>query len=358
VYAVGRELIITQNTGKLTGRIRLFPPDFIVEEIWDNHIYSIKYSRLTRLRGKFVKFQKQREYLHFTLVKKNWETIRALNYIRKRLRVSLKRFGIAGMKDKKAITAQRVSLWKGRAENLARLELSDIYLKDFEYADERINLGDALGNRFTITIRDIPQNQKEILKRVRFFRKMAVTRGVPNYYGPQRFGEGNMEVGMAIKNGDLKRAVEIILKKVQPWLEIGDLEAIPRVFWYEKKMVNHLQKYPNDYAGALRKIPKRIRNIYIHAYQSHIFNQKLREAIISNNVPSTFTIQGFRVPKMPELKAKAIERQTFVIPTDFNILEVTNSSVKLRFKLYKGEYASTLLSCFVDQEERSYNIFN
>ena len=351
MYAVGRELIITQNTGKLTGRIRLFPPDFIVEEIWDNHIYSIKYSRLTRLRGKFVKFQKQREYLHFTLVKKNWETIRALNYIRKRLRVSLKRFGIAGMKDKKAITAQRVSLWKGRAENLARLNLSDIYLKDFEYADERINLGDALGNRFTITIRDIPQNQKEILKRVRFFRKMAVTRGVPNYYGPQRFGGDNTEVGAAIKGGDLKRAVEIVLKKVQPWIEIGDLEAIPRVFWYEKRIVHHLQQYPNDYAGALRKIPKRIRRIYIHAYQSHIFNQKLKQAITTNHVPSTFTIQGFQIPKMPELKAKTIERQTFIIPTDFHILEVQKDIVKLRFNLRRGEYATTFLSYLLHQEE-------
>jgi len=341
---------MAKYAGKFRGKIKLSPQNFIVEEIWGNHVYNIEYSWSNRFKDKLLKFQKRRRYIHFTLVKKNWETIRALNYIRKKIGVSLKRFGIAGMKDKKAITAQRVSLWKGRVEDLSRLKLFDMYLKNFEYAEERITLGNATGNRFTITICDIPHNKREILTRIRRFQKIALTKGIPNYYGAQRFGRDNTKVGLAIKRGELKRAVEIILKKVQPWLERGNLERIPRVYWYEKRMIRHLEKFPNDYAGALRNIPKRVRRIYIHAYQSHIFNKKLRQAIITNNVPPILTVQGFQVPKMPELKAKVLERRTFLIPTDFNILEVKNGTLKLRFNLGRGEYASTLLSCLLNQE--------
>ena len=155
----------------------------------------------------------------------------------------------------------------------------------------------------------------------------------------------------AIKNGDLKLAVTLILKKVQPLLENGDLENIPKVFWYEKNMLRHLKKYPNDYAGALRKIPKRIRRLYIHAYQSYIFNEELRQNILENQVPKTITIQGFAVPRMPELKASQLERRSLLVAKDFKVLSVTNSTVKLRFTLLKGEYASTFLSFLVNRKK-------
>jgi len=145
------------NSVKLGGKIRTFPEDFIVEEVWNNSVYTISYPLTDRLWDHFLlKFRREKAYLHFTLVKKNWETIRALNYIRKKLGFSLKRFGISGMKDKRAITAQRVSIWKVRREIISSLKLHDMFLKDFKYADDRINLGNAIGNRFTITIRDIP----------------------------------------------------------------------------------------------------------------------------------------------------------------------------------------------------------
>lgn len=342
-----------ENIIKLEGRIRVIPEDFIVEEIWLNRICDIGYSPLNRLRDRlFTTFQKEKEYLNFTLVKWNWDTIRALNYIRKKIHVSLKRFGIAGMKDKRALTAQRVSLWKGRAKTLTRLKLPDIVLKDFEYADERINLGTALGNRFTITIREVSKKREEIVETLSRFQEIATSRGLPNYYGPQRLS-GNVEVGRAIKNGDLKLAVSLILNKVQSLLENGGLENIPKVFWYEKNMLRHLKKYPNDYAGALRKIPKRIRRLYIHAYQSYIFNEELRQNIVEDQVPKTITVQGFAVPRMPELKASRLERRSLLVAKDFKVLSVTNSTVKLRFTLLKGEYASTFLSFLVNRKNGS-----
>jgi len=332
---------------KLEGITRSIPEDFIVEEVWPSRICGIRYSFLNRLRDRlFSAHQERKEYLHFTLVKYNWDTIRALNCIRKKIGVSLKRFGIAGMKDKRALTAQRVSLWKGRAAALARLKLPDMTLKDFAYADERINLGTAVGNSFTVTIRDISNKREEIFETLSLFQYIATSQGLPNYYGPQRLS-GNVEVGRAMKSGDLRLAVTLILQKVQSLLKNGDIRNIPKVFWYEKRMLHHLKKYPNDYAGALRRIPKRIRRLYIHAYQSYIFNEKLRKSVSDNLAPQTITIQGFTVPGMPELQARQLERRSFLVAKDFQTLRVFNSTVKLRFTLRKGGYASTLLSFLV-----------
>jgi len=330
---------------RLGGTLRALPRDFIVEEVWETWVCDISPppSSPEDDPGHWA-VQEPKEYLHFTLVKENWDTIRALNYIRRKVGVSLKRFGFAGMKDKRAITAQRVSLWQGRADVLARLKLHEMALKEFEYADTRINLGTAVGNRFTITIRDIPQSQREIVDIVNRFARDVTARGVPNYFGPQRLGGGNAEVGRAIKDGKLRRGVDVILAKVRPYLADRGIEGVPQVFWYEKRMLRHLEAYPNDAAGALRKIPKKILRLYVHAYQSHLFNEQLQQALHDHQVPDTLTIPGFTTPTMPELQTTAITRRTFLTAQDFTILEVREGLAVLRFTLGKGEYASTLLA--------------
>lgn len=330
---------------KLGGNLRVLPQDFIVEEVWKNYVCDVSQPLSTQIGDQWNNsLQEQKEYLHFTLIKQNWDTIRALNYIRRKVGVSLKRFGFSGMKDKHAITAQRVSLWKGRADVLAHLRLHEMFLKDFEYTDERINLGNAVGNRFTITIRDIPKKQREIADTLNRFARKVTSRGIPNYFGPQRFGGGNVEAGRAIKDSDLRRGVDVILAKVMRYISEGGIESIPKVFWYEKKMLRHLENHPNDSAGALRKIPKKILRLYVHAYQSHLFNEQLKQALQENQVTETLTIPGFATPTMPELRTVAITRRTFLTAKDFTTQKAIDGLAVLRFTLRKGEYASTLLA--------------
>lgn len=340
---------MSEKDFQLGGKIKVFPDDFIVEEVWKDRICQINYSILDSLKDKILmRVQRKKEYLHFTLVKRDWETIRAINCIRKRIRVSIKRFGISGMKDKRAYTAQRVSLWRGEWEKMIHLKLQDIKLKDFNYSDDRITLGNAIGNQFMITIRDIPKSRDEILEILCRFNKLITSRGVPNYFGPQRFGGHNADIGAALIDGDLKKGTELILDKIKPFLKRGGLEKIPKVFWYEKRMLNYLYKYPRDYAGALRKIPKRILRLYTHSYQSRIFNEKLKKFLIEGDPPISITTPGFNVPKMPELKTFPIERKSFLITRDFKTIKVKNDLAILSFTLNKGEYASTLLANLLD----------
>jgi len=338
-------LRLIEENAYLGGTIRQHPSDFIVEEVWDDGICNINYSLAHRVRDLIsTKLLKENEYTHFTFIKKDWETIRALNRLRRPLRVSLNRFGIAGMKDKKAITAQRVSVWNINVQTLMNLKVKDITLKDFRYANERITLGNAIGNRFTIVIRDIPGTKDTIKQVLLRFQRQIATEGIPNFFGSQRLGGNNAAVGKAIKDGDLKQAVGLILEKIQPRLSEQGIEAVPKVFWYEKRMVRHLRKHPNDYAGALRKIPKKIRKIFVHAFQSYLFNEQLKQAIGNSVLPETITILGFKTPKMPELSTTPITRRILLTSPDFQILEIQDGRVKVRFSLSNGEYASTLLT--------------
>lgn len=336
---------MTINDFDLSGSIRVFPRDFVVEEVWNGSVCKIEYPLADRLRDRYLtRNQREKDYLHFTLVKEDWDTFRALNRIRRRLDVSLKRFGFSGMKDKRAVTAQRVSLWKGRRKSLVHLRLKDLLLKDFEYSDSRINLGNAIGNRFTITIREIPMERGEVADILNRFKEQVTSRGIPNYFGPQRLRGGNAEVGEALKAGDLRRGVDLILDKVKGYLEDGGISRIPKVLWYEKKMVRHLTKHPNDYAGALRKIPKKILTLYVHAYQSRLFNERLEHDLKEHRVPRTITILGFTTPKIPELRTFPFERRSFLTTSDFQVVRIDDGLAILRFVLAKGEYASTLLS--------------
>ena len=334
----------------LGGHIRSIPSDFIVEEVWPHQIYSIQYSPYNKLQDLITrKWRHKKEYLHFTLVKTDWDTMRALRRIGKALHVSIKRFGIAGMKDKKAVTAQRVSVWHGLADQISQLRLKDLIIKDLQYASDRITLGMAKGNQFTIVIRGIEKTQQECRHILNQFQAQVTQPGIPNYYGPQRLRGGNAEIGYALKEGKLQHAVELILSKVQPYIQTGNVQDIPKVFWYEKHMVLHLKQFPNDYAGALRRIPKKIRRIFTHAYQSQLFNTQLQQMIRVKQIPDTITIPGFTVPTMPELSTRPVIRRSLLTASNFRILHIHDTEVVLRFILQKGEYASTLLSHLIYQ---------
>lgn len=112
-------------------------------------------------------------YIHFTLQKTNRETQDAIGHISRALGVNHKELSVAGTKDKRAITYQRVSLRRGRStlesvwkatnnihrngntEDSAMQRRGDrgCRVGDIEYAQEALELGHLKGNRFTIALR-------------------------------------------------------------------------------------------------------------------------------------------------------------------------------------------------------------
>jgi len=264
-------------TPGIGGRLRSSPEDFIVEEL------PLPIS------------DPNGPYLICRLTKTNWELQRAVKEIAKRLGISHRRIAWAGTKDKNAVTTQFISIYDVTPEAVGQVHLKDITLEVVGRSQHSLILGCLAGNRFDITIRDcIPEDLAERVEAV----TAVAARGVPNYYGLQRFGVVRPVthlVGERILKGDYEGAVATYVGRAYPreseavrqartrFAETRDPRAaladLPVQMTYERSMVNHLVANPGDYAGALRVLPPKLLSLLVSAFQSYLFNCALSSRI-------------------------------------------------------------------------------
>ncbi|MDO8625483.1 MAG: tRNA pseudouridine(13) synthase TruD, partial [Candidatus Diapherotrites archaeon] len=233
-------------------------------------------------------------HLHCTLEKFNADMPFVLQRLSRFLHISRKRVGYAGLKDKRGITSQRISLFDPDLVALSKFHSPTIDLRDFEWSKDRIELGDLTGNRFTITIRGIAREKKEAERIITDFFRAAEKEGIANYYGEQRFGgirQNTHEVGRLLLKGQLDEAVMCYLTKPsereQPDVQevrknlaqtrdyLSALQRFPRQYLFERAMCQHLHNFPQDFAGAIQKLPPNLRYLFTHAWQSFLFNELL-----------------------------------------------------------------------------------
>jgi tRNA pseudouridine13 synthase len=287
---LGLEYFVTSARG-VGGKLRYRPQDFYVEEIP-------------------LPTQENGEYVHFTLEKVNWDTMSAIQALAKAVGTHVRRFGYAGNKDKRAHTVQRVSAHGVEAERLRAVGLPGIELRDFVYASSPIRLGDLMGNRFRIVARLIEGDVEEVRSRLLELRREMGERGVPNYFGYQRFGviRANTHlVGKELVKGRIREAVMTYLgspfpgekedaREARAYLDEtldyeGSLERFPRRLRYERAMLKHLIRNPRDFAGALRRLPKKLGMLLVHAYQGYLFNR-----VLSRAIEEGVALRGLRIP--------------------------------------------------------------
>ncbi|MFB6265563.1 MAG: tRNA pseudouridine(13) synthase TruD, partial [Candidatus Nanohaloarchaea archaeon] len=222
----------------------------------------------------------------------NMTTMEAIRELSNILHVSRKRFGYAGNKDKRAITTQYVSV-----EGLDEEDLQHVFIPDLEIevlgTGSPVSLGDLEGNEFDITIRNISLDEGEIEDRVEATVEQ-LDGHIPNYFGEQRFGSNRSithEVGREILKGNYEKAVwtyiakpseqehEKIRKVREDLWESREVERaaekFPEQYRYEKILLYHLAKNPEDYSGAIKRLPEGLQTLFIHAYQSYVFNHAL-----------------------------------------------------------------------------------
>jgi tRNA pseudouridine13 synthase len=277
-----------------------------------------------------------------------------------------KNFGVAGNKDKQAITEQACSVLGTTKGNLLTVRLENITLEFLGYGDLPISLGDLEGNHFEIVLRNL---EKEIKPK-----KISL---MPNYFDEQRFSEKNIEIGRALVKKEFKKAVELV----------DDRHSLA---W--------LQERPQDFVGALKKVPIRLLRLFVNSYQSYLWNETVSLYLKKNSLKFTeldysggklvfvdnpekfkdlkipiagfggedlikdkevkqiidsllrkekISYSDFIIKQIPELTLEGEERAAFVLVKDLKIgkleedeLNHPHKKIKFSFTLGKGSYAT------------------
>ena len=295
---IGMECFFTHDAG-VGGRLRTEPEDFIVEEL------SILPEECA-----------DGENTAAIVRARYWETNRLIREFARRLRVSRRKIMFAGTKDRRAVTTQLfvfgAPMFQVRSISLADVDFLDIYP-----TKSNIGMGDLLGNRFSIKLKSLEMEMQEALETcTNVKRQLDSIGGFPNYFGVQRFGAVRPIthlVGKCMTRKEPENAVVTYLCRTSPFEDPDTTRAreklassmnipealhdFPKELSFEKAMMNHLVKNPDDYVGALGQLPQNLLMMFIHAYQSYLFNRMLSERM-RRGIPFNIPSEGDLVLKM------------------------------------------------------------
>ncbi|MEF2278125.1 tRNA pseudouridine(13) synthase TruD [Deinococcus sp. YIM 134068] len=169
----------TPGTG---GRLRSAPEDFRVEEV---PAYP--------LSG-------EGDHLYLHIEKTGHTTAHVLRELSARLGVRDRDVGVAGLKDRHAVTTQWISVPARFGDRVAAFALDGVRVLETRRHTNKLGLGHLRGNRFVVRVRDAAGTADTAAATL----AELVARGVPNYFGPQRFGlRGlNAEEGLRVLRGE------------------------------------------------------------------------------------------------------------------------------------------------------------
>lgn len=298
----------------LNMKLKQIPEDFVVKEV----------SKITA--------SDDGDYYIYVLSKREANTIDACSQIAHELHLPLKAVGYAGNKDRNAVTEQYISIRSSKGPR----DSKNYSLRFVCRSNQPISLGELGWNHFIITVRDIGKAPKKIDK-------------FPNLFDEQRFSTNNVEIGRMLVKRHYKEA-----------LALAD----------SPDANEHLSKHSTDCIGALRRIPLKLLRLYLHAYQSYLWNitakkistqgklqiigfgteikddaeGKLLAAIMKEE---SITLRDFIFRDIPELSSEGNSRGLYCRISDLKISKLEDDELNegrkkcvVEFSLPKGSYAT------------------
>ena len=270
------------------------------------------------------------EYAYFRLMKRNWNTLDAIRKISEKTGIDTNFFGYAGNKDKNAITTQYFSCFKG-TKDIENANIEGLKIEYLGNGKERINLGDLDFNEFIIVVRGLDSE------------KQFTPKKILNLFDDQRFGvnKENIVIGKMILQKKFNEACEKL------GVEVED----------------------NSPVNALRKVERKMLRLYLHAYQSYLWNEvvsslknehaaiplvgfltkydgEIKEAYENLMLKEGVKKEDFMIRSYPEMAIEGAERKMFLEVHDLEVkyenddLNEGKKKATAKFRLEKGQYAT------------------
>jgi len=287
------------------GYLKLWPQDFIVEEIsFNDELQTVFPDKFLHKKKDFLP---EDPIIYATLAKCGLSTLEAVEELAKTLDLKPKgtagtafqdissaaqNIKFAGIKDKHAITSQLISIKTGNIENLHLVSSPNFFIKNVFSGKKELYLGGLRANQFTILIRTGSDFKKEEFSgRLKEIEK----NGFYNFFYLQRFGVPrliNPYCGLYVLRGEYEKAIltaicrpgerelpylQNLRKEIEKlwgkWETIEEiLEFFPLTFQNERKMISYLIENPTDFVGALNQIP-RVLHLWLSSFSSLLFNK-------------------------------------------------------------------------------------
>ncbi len=297
------------------GVIKKYYEDFVVKEITSKGIIlqpGVKYTHEELKEEENV----ESKFSTFIIEKKNWDTIKALLAVSKSLGRGKGAFAYAGTKDKNSISVQMASMHGIEPEALKRVNIKDIAI-NCAWKGGPVELGSNLGNNFEAKIRQSdPKNLNQILEELN---------GIfPNYFDKQRFGYrmNNFDIGLHLLKNEAEEAVLAFLTDTKNETDQQAVESRKRLFEdrnykeavnyfpkhlrYERMVIEYLSKQEN-YANAIRKIPRGISIMFIHSVESAIFNAVVSSRIKNEEINDTTLKCKENIYGFPDIESLSVD---------------------------------------------------
>lgn len=336
-YAIGLKYCLTDL--KLSAKFAPAPGTFLVEELVD--FEKIGFS------------EERGEYAVIRVVKEGVETYKALGALSRSLGIPPGNILYFGLKDKEASTIShffvKSSLLRGARFPIS---LKGVKFEHVGFAQGKPPREAFLGNKFTVRIKGASEEDAETLRRIM---RAIEERGLPSYYGYQRFGA--------------KRANTHLLGR---YIARGREDLFAYYLLSPSSAIEHgefLKRARGEYAGlryerayverGLRGLDSRVLSLHVEAFASYLFNLLINYVIESGGysaldsdlpmpgcpeAPSLYgeVLRAEGVPEGALRKLPCFYRHGLFRPEGVNII-YGDEGITLSFTLRPGLYATIVL---------------
>jgi tRNA pseudouridine13 synthase len=270
---------LTADIPPVAGEVRARLEDFVVEEI-PAYLPS----------GKGT-------HSYLWIEKRGVSTLDAVRRIARSLSRNENDIGYAGMKDSRGITRQYLSIEHCPEEKLTGLKIPGVEILSISRHTNKLKIGHLKGNRFRILLRGADADAADDCRKAM---DILARRGVPNYFGRQRFGRrgDTARIGLALIGKGAAEAARLLFGC--PASGDPPAERASREAFENGDLAGALKLRPRDGSGligvleaavrgadwdkAMRRLPKRLRLLYLNAAQSEPFNRVLARRIATLDV--------------------------------------------------------------------------